>query len=99
MKKASFEILTTDECKSLLGESINIEREFCTGVLDDETSGQISSCNGNLGSPLYQNRLGVDYVIGILVGHPSPCNATDISTGVYARIPMYYRWISGVVDQ
>lgn len=97
LKKATFRIMSRENCLAVA--NVTNANEFCTENVREFDVGQISSCDGNIGSPLYIDKPGSDFVVGILIKTPVPCDSTVGFTGIYARVANYRRWISGVVDQ
>lgn len=101
LRSTPFRVMNDTECRNTVVSNIDVDSrfEFCTTSMSGIMSGDIASCDGNLGSPLFIGSRGEETVLGILIDYPKPCTATGQPTGLFARVSAYTSWINAIVNQ
>lgn len=95
LQTANFQIMSAEDCKKSANQPFDPEMEFCTTNIDPSSNGKIGTCDGNLGSPVIQDRCH-RILVGIVVGTQNPCNAQDLPTTIFANLAAYKPWIFSV---
>lgn len=82
--------ITMDLCRRLVPANLLRDSNLCTGPL----TGGISSCGGDSGGPLTQNR----QLIGVVSWGVSPCGSRN-APSVYTRTSAYIDWIQQTMQR
>jgi secreted trypsin-like serine protease len=102
LRRANFRVMENEACQRAIAETnltLDTTREFCTTSESGQLTGDVSACDGNIGSPLFVGSDGNQEVLGILIRYNTPCNARDRPTGIFVRLSEYIQWINAIVAQ
>jgi hypothetical protein len=89
LQRAVFPIMPNADCERLHGDRFR-SHNICTGPF----TGGRSTCEGNLGGPLFKGSPKQEVLVGILVNHPANCGQPNQATGIYVNTQQFINWIN-----